>query len=205
VAEHARLSLVTTDPARLADAVSYIELEARPVVERTPGNRGLSLVVDDELGVAAVTSYWVSGDAMRASERSIAPMREEVVRRGAGTVTVERYQVASTHRLGRPAAGAGVRLTDLEIDLRRVDDAVAAYEDTALPWLSECTGFTSASLLVHRATGRALDETVWEDADALAGSRSTAAAVRADAVAASDALVRGLAERRLAFSSTPLL
>jgi hypothetical protein len=56
-------------------------------------------------------------------------------------------------------------------------------------------------LLVHRRTGRGLTETIWRDVDALAASRSRAAAIRADTVAATDAEIRSLEEYRLEFST----
>jgi hypothetical protein len=47
-------------------------------------------------------------------------------------------------------------MTRIDFDPRRIDDAVAAYEDTAVPWLTEADAFCSALLLVHRPSGRAL-------------------------------------------------
>jgi hypothetical protein len=107
--------------------------------------------------------------------------------------------------MARAEPGAGVCLTRLEFDPTRLDDVVGAYEDAALPWLAEADGFCSHLLFVHRRTGQAVDETVWRDAGAMAASRSAAAAIRVDAVAASDAVVRSLVEYRLAFTSAPVL
>jgi heme-degrading monooxygenase HmoA len=203
--EHARLTLMAADPAKLPDAVRYIENDARRRIENEPGNRGMAVSTDDEVGVALVSSFWVSGDAMRESARATAPLRAEAARRAGGTVSVESHEVESARRMARAEPGAGVRLARLELDPTRLDDVVGAYEDAALPWLAEADGFCSHLLFVHRRTGQAVDETVWRDAGALTASRSAAAAIRVDAVAASDAVVRSLVEYRLAFTSAPVL
>ena len=201
--EHARVSLMTLDPACADDVVKYVEHEACPAIEQLLGNRGVAVLAIPDLAVIVMESFWFSGDAMRESEGAVAPFRKEAMRRGVATVSVERHEVASATRVARPAPGAGVRLTRVDVDPRRVDEAIARYEDTAVPWLTETGGFCSAVLLVHRRSGRALTETVWCDHEALAASRSPAASIRADAVSATEAEIRALEEYRLEFSTTP--
>ena len=100
---HARHNLITADPSQLSDSVKFIESEVRPNVESQPGNLGLALQLNPELGVAILESFWVSGDALRVSERVVAPSRAAAVRRATGTVTVERG--ASTAEGAQAAAG----------------------------------------------------------------------------------------------------
>jgi quinol monooxygenase YgiN len=202
--EHVRVSLLTADPAQVGDLVHYVATDARKVVADHPGSRGMALFAIPELAVAVVETFWVTGDAMRDSEKAEEPLRKEAVRRGRATLSVERHEVASSVRASRPKPGAGVRLTRVDIDPSRVDAAIADYEDTALPWLTEAEGFCSALLLVHRRSGRAMVETVWRDGAAMAASRSAAAASRADATAATGGVIRALEEFRLEFSSAPL-
>src|ERR1700676_2515014 len=90
---HVRLNLITADPLRLSDSVKFMESEVRLGIESQPGNLGMSLQMNPELGVVILESFWASGDALRASERAVAPNRAEAVRRATGTVTVERYRV----------------------------------------------------------------------------------------------------------------
>jgi heme-degrading monooxygenase HmoA len=194
---------MTLDPAKVGDVAEYVENEARPAIEEIPGSRGVALFTIPDLAVMVMESFWVSGDAMRESEGAVARLRKEAVHRGVGTVSVERHEVASSTRVARPEAGAGVRLTRVDVDPRRVDDAIERYEDTAIPWLTETEGFCSQVLLVHRRTGRGLTETVWRDKQALAAGRSAAAAIRADTVAATDAEIRALEEYHLQFSTVP--
>jgi hypothetical protein len=70
-----------------------------------------------------------------------------------------------------------------------------------LPWLTETDGFVSAALLVDHRSGRQLSQTIWRDIDALVKSRSPAAAIRVDAVAATDSAVVALDEYGLVFRS----
>jgi hypothetical protein len=199
--EHARLNFLTLDPAAVGGLVHYVEHEARKRVEDEIGNRGVAVLTDDTLGVAVVETFWVSGDAMRESERAGGPLSRAALQRHAATVSVEHYETPSVARVARPERGAGVRFTRAEVDPRRVDDAIADYEDTALPWLTETDGFCSAMLLVHRRTGRAVEEAVWRDTATLATTRSRATAIRAEAAAATDAVVLALSEYRLELRS----
>jgi hypothetical protein len=200
VTMHVRVSLVTADPRKIDDVVNYVAKEARPIIEEKPGSLGMTIAVND-LGVAVVETFWVSGDAMRESERHVSATRVEAARRGGGTVSVEHFAVASVVQVEAAQTGAGVRLTRSDIDAAKVDAAVAAYEDSAVPWLVETAGFCIARLYVDRRTGRSLTETLWSDESALVASRSVAATIRADAVAATGALIRAVEEYTLACSS----
>ena len=199
---HVRLNLITADPLRLGDAIKYMEAEVRPAVQMQPGNLGISLQANPELGVAVLESFWVSADALRDSERIVAPARLEAVRlANTGTVTVERYRVPVFELEGPMPGGAGVRLTRMDVERSKIENAVEVFGDTAVPWLAETEGFCSALLLVDHGSGRSISQTVWRDAQALAASRSTAAAVRVDAVAATDCVIRAVEEFSLVFSS----
>jgi hypothetical protein len=198
---HLRLTLLTGDPAQVDDAIAYIETDARALVESKPGNLGMALKVDRELGVALVQSYWISGDAMRESDRDVRATRDEAAHRATGTVSVENYEIASFAKVAPWQDGGGVRVTRADTDPRGLDQRVAAYEDTALPWLNETPGFCGAVLVVNGRSGHSIEETFWTDAEALAGSRSAAAAIRVDAVKATDSVIRALEEYRLVFNT----
>jgi quinol monooxygenase YgiN len=198
---HVRLNLITADPLRLGDSLNYIENEVRGAVESQPGNVGMALQTNFELGVAILESFWASGDALRASERMVAPSRREAVRRATGTVTVERYRVPVFEREGSLRGGEGVRLTRMDVEPSAVEDAVAAFGDTVVPWLADTAGFCSALLFVDQTSGHSITETVWRDQQTFAASRSAEAAIRVDAVAATNSMIRAVEEYSLVFSS----
>ncbi|MCW2566415.1 MAG: hypothetical protein JWN54_512 [Mycobacterium sp.] len=198
---HVRFTLLPGDPAQLGNAIRFYEEEVRPQLEGEAGSLGLSLFENAELGVAAVETWWVSGDAMRETEKTEAPMRTKAARMAVATTSVERFQVGSYLRAARPHPGAGLRLTRLDTDPARLDAAVTAYQDTAVPWLTDTDGFCETMLYVDRRTGRAISETVWRDSNALAASRSASAAIRVETVEATDTVVRAVEEYRLVSTS----
>ena len=196
-----RFNLITADPVRLGDAVKFIEAEVRPVVESLHGSLGMSLYANPELGVAILESFWASREAVVQSGEMVSPSRDEAVRRAAGTVTIERYRVPVFEREAPLSAGAGLRLTRMDIEPSRVADAVEAHGDTAVPRLAEAEGFCGALLLVEPDTGHLISETIWRSPQTLAGSRSIAAAIRVDMVASTGCLIRAVEEYGLIFSS----
>lgn len=197
----ARFNLITLDPASLGDYVKYIRTDIRPGIERQRGSLGTSLYANGGLGTAVFESFWTTGEMLRASEQTVPPTRREVLRRAAGTLTVERYRVPVFELEDAPRAGAGLRLTRMDLYPGKVEDAVQVYGDTAVPWLADTEGFCSGLLLVDWDTGHALSETVWRDAQALAASRSTAAEVRAETVASTGWEIRAVEEYSLVSSS----
>jgi hypothetical protein len=197
---HVRLTLLVGDPLRLGTAMQFLADETPLQVESEEGSLGMSLHENTELGVAVVESYWSSAEAMRATE-AVVSLAAEAARRSTGTLSVEQYEVALWTRRMRPHPGAGVRLTRLETDPARVDEAIEAYARLALPWLTETDGFCMTQLLVDRGSGRWIGETLWRDANALAASRSAAAGIRVGTAGSSGSVVRALEEYRLVFSS----
>jgi hypothetical protein len=198
---HVRFTLMPGDPAQLGNAIRHYEEEGRPELAGETGSLGLSLSENAELGVAVIETWWVSGDAMRESEKTEAPIRAKAAKAAVATTSVERYQVGGYVRAVRPHPGAGLRLTRLDTDPARTDAAVAAWQDTAVPWLAETDGFCEAMLYVDRRTGRSISETVWRDANALAASRGAAAAIRVETVAATESAVRTVEEYRVLSTS----
>src|ERR1700685_619810 len=189
---HVRLNLITADPIRLGDSVKFVENEVRPVVEGQPGNLGMALKLNADLGLAILESFWVSGDALRVSERIVAPNRAAAVRRATGTVTVERYSVPVFEREAPLHRGEGVRVTRLDVQPDAVEDTVATFGGVTVPWLADTEGFCSTLLFIDRTSGRSVVETIWRDPEALEASRSAAAGIRVDTVRATNGVVRSV-------------
>jgi hypothetical protein len=197
---HVRFNLITADPDRLGDALKYIESEVFPEVESQPGSLGLSLYKDHQLGLGILQSVWASGDSLHASEHMASPARAEAVRRAAGTVSVERYQLPVFEQDARPWPGAAMRLIRMDVEPSELEDAVAAYGDTAVAEFAETEGFRSALLLVDPLSGHCISETIWANAEHLAASGSVAAEVRAD-LADDGYIIRGVQEYELVYST----
>jgi heme-degrading monooxygenase HmoA len=198
---HVRFNFLTADPLRLGDSVKFIESEVRPQVDSQPGSLGTSLYTDPDAGLAILESFWASDDAMHASEHTVSSSRREAVKRAAGTVSVERYEVPVFELEAPVRSGAGMRLTRMDVEPSQVEDAVEVYGDTAVPWLAETRGFCSTLLLVDPQTGHTISETLWQDEVTLAETRSLAAAVRVDTVSATGCVVRAVEEYGLVSTS----
>ena len=198
----ARVNLITADPDRMADTISYIKTSVRPAVDSMDGSLGLSLYADAEIGVAVLESFWASREALIHSEQMAAPRRTDVVRRAVGTVSVERYRVPVYEREAPLDTAAGLRLTRMDVDPPRIEDTVECFGATVVPRLADATGgFCGALLLVDRDTGRSISETMWASRKALAASRGEAAAVRVETVESTGALIRAVEEYDLVFST----
>ena len=198
---HMRLNMITADPQKLGDSIKYIEAEVRPMVDSQPGSLGTALYTNPEPGLAILESFWASDAAMIASEHHLGPTRREAVERAAGTVCVERYQVPVFELEAPVRGGAGLRLTRMDFEPAAVEDAVEVYGDTAVPWLADTEGFCSTLLLVDDQTGHAISETLWRNSEALAATRSVAAAVRAQTVAETGCVIRAVEEYGLVSTS----
>jgi hypothetical protein len=197
----ARLNLITADPLRMGDLVKFVEAEVHPVVESAPGSLGLSFYADPEVGVAVLESFWASREALAESEQMVSPARHDAVQRATGTVCVERYRVPVFDREAPLSAGAGLRLTRMDIQPSGVEDAVESYGTSVVPQVAETEGYCAALLLVHQSSGHSISETIWQTPEALAASRSSAAEVRVDMAASTGGVIRAVEEYGLIFSS----
>ena len=104
---HVEVSRITADPCRLADAVSYLTSEVRPVTERQPGNPETLLLLDPEAGAMGFESFWASNGALMDSGDVIAASVREATQRAGRTMTRERYAVLVFERGGTAARRTG--------------------------------------------------------------------------------------------------
>jgi len=124
-------------------------------------------VVDRKSGRCIATSSWESDEAMRASEESIRPMRDQAAELFGGSAQVEEWEIAAMHREHRSSEGACVRATWVNVDPDQLDGGIDFYKTTILPALEELEGFCSASLLVDRASGRGVAAATFDNAEAI--------------------------------------
>jgi hypothetical protein len=199
----ARFHLVTADPLRLADVLKSIETEVRPQTESREGSLGMSLYAKPESGVAVLESFWATHEMLLLNENRGLPDFGDALRRAGGTVTVDSYRVPvfEWDWEGPLNPLAVLRLTWMEIEPSKTDDAVEAYGDIAVPALAETEGFAGSLLLAGRGTGHLIGETIWRDPQALAGSRSAEAVVRVEMVESTGCVIRAIDEYGLVFSS----
>ena len=198
---HVRMNMLAGDPGQLGEAIRYFQTTVRPHVEGQVGSRGLAVFTNADLGTCVVASYWNSADAMTASEQAVQPPRKEFTELIKGTVTVEHYEVPLFVRRSSSAPGAGIGLTRMDGSPASLDAAIEEFRNTAVPALMDMPRIRSVQLMADRASGRCIAVTAWEDKDALAASRSSAARLRADIAAVAHVTIRSVEEYGLAFTS----
>jgi hypothetical protein len=145
-----------------------------PALQGMPGCIGVSLLVDRRSGRCIATSAWESDEAMRASGDTVTPIRDRAAEMFGGTATVEHWEIAALHRDHRAPDGAGVRATWVRVTPDQMDQGIEYYKSSVLSQLEGLEGFCSASLLVDRASGRAVSSATFDSLDAMERNRDRA-------------------------------
>jgi quinol monooxygenase YgiN len=175
---YARTTTIQAQPSSIDAGIAHIRDTVTHALEDTDGYVGLSLMVDRESGRCIVTSAWQSAQAMRASVESVTPIRDRAIEAFGGSAQVEEWEIAAFHRDHRSPEGACVRVAWFTGDPDRVDEGIDVYKLTNLPGLEALEGFCSASLLVDRASGRAVTSATYDSVGAIQRNRDQSAALR---------------------------
>jgi quinol monooxygenase YgiN len=164
---YARSTTIQALSSSIDAGIEHVRDTVMPALEGIDGCVGMSLLVDRSSGRCIATSSWESDEAMRASEESIRPMRDEAAELFGGSAQVEEWEIAAMHREHRSSEGACVRATWVNVDPDQLDGGIDFYKTTILPALEELEGFCSASLLVDRASGRGVAAATFDNAEAI--------------------------------------
>jgi quinol monooxygenase YgiN len=200
IAVYARSTTFLAQPGSIDEGVAYIDDEVRPALMDMDGCIGLSMICDRDSGRCIVTSAWSSEDAMNATEQTVQPLRDKGVEIFGAQPSVDRWEIAVLHRDAPTGEGACVRCTWLSMDASGVDDAIETYRMATLPALEEMDGFRSASLMVDRASGRAVGSVTFTNRDAMVACRSAADELRSRTAAGLGASVTDVCEFDLALA-----
>ena len=175
----ARATTITAHTESIDAGIAHIRDEVMPTATAIDGCVGLSLMVDRESGRCITTTAWRTEDAMHASAATLAPVRHRAVEVFAGTGTmVDEWEIAVVHREQYSAPGACVRATWLRTRPEMFDRAIEFYRTSVLPAMEDLEGFCSASLMLDRATGRAVSSATFDSQGAMERNRDQARALR---------------------------
>jgi quinol monooxygenase YgiN len=197
---HARTTTVHARTSGIDEGIALMRDDVMPQVQDVHGCIGVSMLVDRESGRCILTTAWSDVDAMHASAQTVQPMRDRLAEVLGGTPTVQEWEIAVLHRRRPADANACARVTWLQAGSGGIDQAVDTYRSHVLPGLDDLPGFCSASLLVDRASGRAVSSVAYESREALDASRAAAGALRSRTVQQLQAQVLETAEFDLALS-----
>ena len=171
---YARSTTIQAQPSSIDAGVAHVRDEVMPALQAMAGCVGISLLVNRESGQCIVTTAWETDEAMRDSEERAAPLRDRAAEIMGGTPTVDRWEIAVLHRNRRAPEGAGVRATWVQVQPDQMDQGIDYYKTSVLSQLEDLDGFCSASLLVDRASGRAVASETFDSLGAMERNRDQA-------------------------------
>ena len=175
---YARSTTIQAQPSSIDAGVAHVREAVLPRIQEVDGCVGLSLLVDRETGRCIATTAWETEDAMRASAEPTRPVRDRAAGEfgAVGSATVDDWEIAVLHRDHRAGEGACARAIWVKLPPDQLDAGIEFYKKSVLPDLEALDGFCSASLLVDRASGRAVTCTSFDSLDAMQRSREQATA-----------------------------
>jgi heme-degrading monooxygenase HmoA len=198
---YARSTTINATPGSIDAGIARVRDEVMPMLLEMDGCIGLSMLADRETGRCIATSAWQSEEAMRATDEELRPLRERIAETmGGGSPKVEEWEIAVLHRDHRSGEGACVRATWVKIDPENMDRSIDVYKLASLPRMEDLAGFCSASLLVDRASGRAVSSVTYDSQEAMDSNREAAASMRSATTKEAGAEVLDVCEFELAIA-----
>jgi hypothetical protein len=176
---HARSTTIQAQTSSIDDGIAYMRDDLMPELEKIDGYVGISLLVDRESGRCIITVAYESEDKLQASAERAKQLRSQAVERFGGTVEkIEQWEIGALHRDHQSADGACVRATWMKVPPDQADRAIEFYKDSVLPSLEDLEGFCSASLLIDRASGRAVSSATFDSREAMERNQEQAKELR---------------------------
>jgi hypothetical protein len=198
---YARSTTINAKPDSIDAGIAQLRDEVMPTILEMDGCIGLSMLADRESGRCIATSAWQSEEAMRATDEELRPIREQLAdMMGGSSPKIETWEIAVLHRDHRSSEGACVRATWVKVDPSTLDRSIDVYKLASLPRLEDLAGFCSASLLVDRASGRAVSSVTYDSHEAMDSNRDAAASMRSATTKEAGAEVLDVCEFELALA-----
>lgn len=169
---------LSVPPQRMDAGIQFLRTEVVPAVQAMDGCLGLSMMADRGSGRCIVTSSWESMERMRASDPTVASLRERAGALLGGLPFVEEWEVAAMHRAHRALDGACVRATWMHGAAADLDRGVDLFRMVLMPALESFDGFGSASLFLDRSAGRAVLSATYDSPALMGASREQATELR---------------------------
>jgi quinol monooxygenase YgiN len=192
---YARTATLRGKPDAVDQAISFVRDEWLPTTTGLEGCTGMSMLVARRTGRCIVTTGWESEQAMQASEEAMRASRARLGKILGAVPVVSRWEVAIMHR-ARPAGehpACRVTWTALR-DPAQMDEDIATFRMALLPRIEELPGFSSASLMVDRLSGRAVAAVNYVDGEAMRSAAQQADAMQVDYARSMGARITDVAE-----------
>lgn len=175
---YARSTSFQARPGTIDEGIAYVRDEVMSAAMAVEGYIGLSMICDRESGRCITTSAWSTQDLLDSSGQMMQPMLQRGAEIFGAQPSVDLWEIAVVHRHVASGDGACVRCTWLSMDTAGLTHALETYRVAMLSVLEEMVGFCSVSLMVDRATGRAVSCATFASRDAMAASHLAASELR---------------------------
>ena len=175
---YARSTSFRARPGTLDDGIGYVRDEVFPASIAVQGCARLSMMCDPETRWCITTSAWSTQEARESSGRTMRSLLDRGAEIFDAEPVVDLWEIVLLHRHASFGEGACVRSTWLTVDVEALTEAIKTYRIVMLPALQEMGGFCSISLMVDRATGRAVSSATFESRETMVASRPAAERLR---------------------------
>src|SRR6202034_1671917 len=175
---YARSTTIQAQPSSIAAGIAHVRDAVMPALTQVDGCVGLSLLVDRESGRCIATTAWENQAAMHASAKQARPVRDQAAQTFGGSPTIDEWEIAVLHRDHRSGPGACVRATWLRMRPDQFDRAIDFYRESVLPAIEDLDGFCSASLMIDRASWRAVSSSTFDSLEAMQRNEERARSLR---------------------------
>lgn len=175
---YARSTTIQAQPASIDAGIAHVHDAVMPAISEVDGCIGISLLVDRESGRCIATTAWDDEAAMHASAEQARPIRDQAAQAFGGSPAIDEWEIAVLHRDHRSGPGACVRATWLRMRPDQFDRAIEFYRESVLPAIEELDGFCSASLMIDRASWRAVSSSTFDSLEAMQRNEDRARSLR---------------------------
>ncbi len=194
---YARSTTVRGNPQAMDEGIAYVRDKIMPAVEQMDGCIGLSMLVDREAGRCIATTSWADAEAMHRSADSVMPLRQRAAEIMGGEAEVMEWEIAVMHRLHTAHHGACARVIWHDGDPADADRMIDTFRVAVLPQLSDLPGCCSVSVMLDRASGRAVVTTTYDSPQDMAMAADKAKAMREEFLRQMNRTVADIAEFEL--------
>lgn len=178
---HGRVIRMKGDPARTDEGIKLWTQTILPLIKKQKGFAGVSLMGSRKTGDGLSVAYWETEQAMKEARSQIRPEAEKVMATvGRSIVEENECEVVVQERFKPPKSGTWVRVTTVEGDPARVNEAISDYKVKAVPTVQKQPGARAAILLVDRKAGKSFSGTIWDTEKDLQNSEAAVAGIRKD-------------------------
>jgi hypothetical protein len=194
---YARSTSFQARPGTIDQGIGYVRDEVFPAAMTVDGCVGLSMICDRQSRRSILTSAWSTREARDSSGELMRPLLEGGASIFGAEPTFDLWEIVVLHRHASSGESACVRCTWLSMEVAGLTKAIKTYRLAMLPALQEMGGFCSVSLMVDRATGRAVSSATFESREYMVASRPAAERMRSRRIGDLGATVTDIQEFEL--------